>query len=81
MDSILKDNPATYLTCSLNDEQCKIISSIYVLPRVLVATAVAARGQDIRALPCVVNHDFPGRLEIYIHRFGRTGRLAAHGHS
>lgn len=46
-----------------------------------MATDVAARGLDIRALPYVVNYDFPGRLETYIHRVGRTGRLAAHGHS
>lgn len=51
------------------------------LPQVLVATDVAARGLDIRALPYVVNYDFPGSLATYVHRVGRTGRLAAHGHA
>lgn len=47
----------------------------------MIATDVAARGLDIRALPYVVNYDFPSRLETYIHRVGRTGRLAANGHA
>ena len=49
--------------------------------QVLVATDVAARGLDIRALPYVVNYDFPARIETYVHRVGRTGRLAACGHA
>lgn len=49
--------------------------------QVLVATDVAARGLDIRSLPYVVNYDFPSSLETYIHRVGRTGRLAANGHA
>jgi superfamily II DNA/RNA helicase len=49
--------------------------------QVMVATDVAARGLDIRMLPYVVNYDFPSRLEAYIHRVGRTGRLAAFGHA
>ena len=48
--------------------------------QVLVATDVAARGLHIRGLPFVINYDFPGNLESYIHRAGRTGRLAADGH-
>ncbi|KXZ53413.1 hypothetical protein GPECTOR_7g1311 [Gonium pectorale] len=49
--------------------------------QVLVATDVAARGLHINALPYVVNYDFPSRLETYVHRVGRTGRLAAYGHA
>eukprot|EP01060_Flectonema_neradi_P008439 TRINITY_DN1601_c5_g1_i2.p1 TRINITY_DN1601_c5_g1~~TRINITY_DN1601_c5_g1_i2.p1 ORF type:complete len:561 (+),score=131.28 TRINITY_DN1601_c5_g1_i2:59-1684(+) len=41
---------------------------------VMVATDVAARGLDIRDLPCVINFDFPGTMEDYVHRIGRTGR-------
>lgn len=41
--------------------------------QVLVATDVAARGLHVRALPYIVNYDFPGNLETYIHRVGRTG--------
>eukprot|EP01063_Lacrimia_lanifica_P028844 TRINITY_DN428_c0_g1_i4.p2 TRINITY_DN428_c0_g1~~TRINITY_DN428_c0_g1_i4.p2 ORF type:complete len:572 (+),score=265.40 TRINITY_DN428_c0_g1_i4:66-1781(+) len=46
---------------------------------VLVATDVAARGLDIRDLPCVINFDFPGALEDYVHRIGRTGRAGKKG--
>ncbi|GMH36952.1 hypothetical protein BSKO_04825 [Bryopsis sp. KO-2023] len=49
--------------------------------QVLVATDVAARGLHIRNLPYIVNYDFPSRIETYIHRVGRTGRLAAYGHA
>jgi superfamily II DNA/RNA helicase len=46
-----------------------------------VASDVASRGLDIRGLPYVVQYDFPSNLETYIHRVGRTGRLAAQGHA
>ena len=49
--------------------------------QVLIASDVAARGLDIRNLPYVVNYDFPANLETYVHRVGRTGRLAADGHA
>ena len=41
----------------------------------LVATDVAGRGVHVRNLPIVVNYDFPSRLQTYVHRIGRTGRL------
>jgi len=47
--------------------------------RVLVATDVAARGIDIKALSHVVNFDVPGQPDDYIHRVGRTGRAGATG--
>ena len=40
----------------------------------MVATDVAARGIHIKRLKYVVNYDFPGSLEQYCHRVGRTGR-------
>lgn len=46
-----------------------------------MATDVAGRGLHVRGLPYVVNYDFPGNLESYIHRVGRTGRLASTGHA
>ena len=49
--------------------------------QVLVATDVAARGLHIAGLPYVVNYDFPSNMETYVHRVGRTGRLAADGHA
>jgi superfamily II DNA/RNA helicase len=52
-----------------------------LLLQILVASDVASRGLDIRGLPYVVQYDFPSNLETYIHRVGRTGRLAAQGHA
>lgn len=46
---------------------------------VLVATDVAARGLDIKALPVVINYELPRDPEIYLHRIGRTGRAGAKG--
>lgn len=42
---------------------------------VLVATAVAARGLDIKNVSYVVNYDLPKSIEEYVHRIGRTGRV------
>ena len=48
---------------------------------ILVATDVAGRGLDVKGLEYVVNYDFPSRLEVYVHRAGRTGRQGAAGHA
>ncbi len=45
----------------------------------LVCTDVAARGLDIKDVPCVFNFDIPFNAEDYIHRIGRTGRAGATG--
>jgi len=46
---------------------------------VLIATDVAARGIDIKQLPCVINFELPRSPNDYIHRIGRTGRAGATG--
>jgi ATP-dependent RNA helicase RhlE len=46
---------------------------------VLVATDIAARGLDIADVSHVINYDVPQHPEDYIHRIGRTGRMAAAG--
>jgi len=40
----------------------------------LIATDVAARGLDVKDIKTVINYDFPGAMEDYVHRVGRTGR-------
>jgi ATP-dependent RNA helicase RhlE len=47
--------------------------------RVLVATDIAARGIDVKALGLVCNFDVPPIAEDYVHRVGRTGRANATG--
>jgi len=48
--------------------------------RILIATDVAARGIDIKQLPCVINYDLPRSPNDYVHRVGRTGRAGEQGH-
>jgi ATP-dependent RNA helicase RhlE len=44
--------------------------------RILVATDIAARGIDVSQISHVINYDMPDTAEAYIHRIGRTGRMA-----
>ncbi|WP_020407272.1 ATP-dependent RNA helicase DbpA [Hahella ganghwensis] len=46
---------------------------------ILVATDVAARGLDIKALDVVINFELPRDPEVYVHRIGRTGRAGHEG--
>lgn len=41
---------------------------------ILVATDVASRGLDVHDIKYVINYDYPGTSEDYVHRIGRTGR-------
>lgn len=47
--------------------------------RVLVATDVAARGLDIKALEMVVNYELSWDPEVHVHRIGRTARAGESG--
>ncbi|UMM14122.1 hypothetical protein L5515_002061 [Caenorhabditis briggsae] len=46
---------------------------------VLIATAVAERGLDIKGVDHVINYDMPDNIDDYIHRIGRTGRVGNSG--
>lgn len=47
--------------------------------KLLVATDLIGRGIDIQAVSFVINLDFPGSTEDYIHRVGRTARSGRSG--
>jgi ATP-dependent RNA helicase RhlE len=47
--------------------------------RTLIATDVAARGIDVDGITHVINYDFPGAAEDYVHRVGRTARAGRSG--
>lgn len=48
---------------------------------ILIATDVAARGLDVKDIKTVINFDFPGAVEDYVHRIGRTARAGETGTS
>ena len=47
---------------------------------ILIATAVAGRGLDIKNVDHVINYDLPrDNFDEYVHRIGRTGRIGNNG--
>ncbi|CAG8698850.1 1328_t:CDS:10 [Funneliformis mosseae] len=46
---------------------------------ILIATAVAARGLDIKDVMHVVNYDLCNQIDEYVHRIGRTARVGNQG--
>ncbi len=47
--------------------------------RLLIATDVASRGIDVQNITHIVNYDVPYKIEDYVHRIGRTGRIGKSG--
>lgn len=43
--------------------------------RNLVASDLCTRGIDVQSVNVVINFDFPGTAETYLHRIGRSGRF------
>jgi superfamily II DNA/RNA helicase len=48
---------------------------------ILVCTDLGARGLDIPEVHHIVHFQYPGSLEAFVHRQGRTARMSADGHS
>lgn len=46
---------------------------------IMIATAIAARGLDIKNIMHVINYDLPPNMDEYVHRIGRTARIGNHG--
>lgn len=74
VDKIHGDLPQTVRMDTLKKFQKGIVE-------ILVATDVAARGLDIKAVEAVINYDLPEKADYYVHRIGRTGRIGASGYS
>lgn len=47
--------------------------------RILVTTDLCARGVDVERVNVVINYDFPGEADTYMHRVGRAGRFGTKG--
>jgi ATP-dependent RNA helicase DeaD len=47
--------------------------------RLLIATDVASRGIDVNNITHIFNYDIPYKIEDYVHRVGRTGRMEKAG--
>ncbi len=41
----------------------------------IVATDIFSRGIDIKGVSHIINYELPSRIDFYIHRTGRTGRV------
>jgi ATP-dependent RNA helicase DDX3X len=46
---------------------------------ILIATAVASRGLDIKDVNHIVNYDLCNDIDDYVHRIGRTARAGNQG--
>lgn len=46
---------------------------------IMIATAVASRGLDIKNVMHVINYDMPKGIDEYVHRIGRTARIGNSG--
>ena len=47
--------------------------------QLLIATDVASRGIDVDNITHIINYDIPYKIEDYVHRIGRTGRMEKSG--
>ena len=48
---------------------------------ILVCTDLGARGLDIPEVKHIIHFQYPGSLEAFVHRQGRTARMSTDGHS
>jgi superfamily II DNA/RNA helicase len=79
----LKDNYVTAVAMHGDKSQSQREKALARFERgevdTLVATDVAARGNDVRDVTHVINYDAPEDRDGYVHRTGRTGRAGRAG--
>ena len=73
--------PTLHISSELGQEQrIEVIRSLrYLKIKVLLSTDLSSRGLDVLNVNLVLNFDFPGSKETYIHRVGRAGRFGTPG--
>ncbi|CAN8027400.1 unnamed protein product [Ixodes persulcatus] len=75
------DVPCTQVYSSLDQAARKINVSKFRARQVpvMLVTDVAARGIDIPLLDNVINHSFPPKAKLFVHRVGRVARAGRSG--
>lgn len=73
--------PTLHISSELGQEQrIEVIRSLrYLKIKILLSTDLSSRGLDVLNVNLVLNFDFPGSKETYIHRVGRAGRFGTPG--
>lgn len=57
-----------------------IVDEIHALKyQYVVSSDIASRGLDFIGISHIIHYDMPFKVEFYIHRSGRTGRMHSHG--
>ncbi|RUP46935.1 P-loop containing nucleoside triphosphate hydrolase protein, partial [Jimgerdemannia flammicorona] len=83
LDQFLYDNhfPSTSIHGDRNQEEREDALLAFKNGKcpILVATAVAARGLDVRNVMHVINFDLCNDIDEYVHRIGRTARVGNEG--
>ncbi|KAG0335364.1 hypothetical protein BG004_008485 [Podila humilis] len=83
LDDVLynQDFPCISLHGDRNQQEREMAIEAFRVGRspILIATAVAARGLDIKDVMHVVNYDLCEDIDDYVHRIGRSGRAGHPG--
>ena len=77
-----KNIKINYFNGNLSQKNRKIILNKFEKNKynILICTDILGRGID-KIINLVINYDIPNKIEEYIHRIGRTGRIGKEGNS
>ncbi|KAF9580048.1 hypothetical protein BGW38_003457 [Lunasporangiospora selenospora] len=83
LDDVLfnKQFPCISLHGDRNQRERELALNAFKLGRspILITTAVASRGLDIKNVLHIINYDLPQDIDEYVHRIGRTARVGNQG--